>query len=214
MRIILADHQEVTQFAIIQLLQEVGCRAYEVEKVGSIAAIKSALHDWSDVKAVVLDYTTLNTSEEELLLLHLRYPQVQFLLFSDQLSRDLLRRMLLGSSQFSVVLKDSPLHEIQEALAMTVRGRQYICTDVQQLIDAPEKEEPSRSPLSKTEKDILRLLAMGKTSKDIAAERYLSVYTVMTHRKNIFRKLQVNNAQEAIRYALRAGIVDPLEYYI
>ena len=163
---------------------------------------------------MVLDYTTLNTSEEELLLLHLRYPQVQFLLFSDQLSRDLLRRMLLGSSQFSVVLKDSPLHEIQEALAMTVRGRQYICTDVQQLIDAPEKEEPSRSPLSKTEKDILRLLAMGKTSKDIAAERYLSVYTVMTHRKNIFRKLQVNNAQEAIRYALRAGIVDPLEYYI
>ena len=175
MRIILADHQEVTQFAIIQLLQEVGCRAYEVEKVGSIAAIKSALHDWSDVKAVVLDYTTLNTSEEELLLLHLRYPQVQFLLFSDQLSRDLLRRMLLGSTQFSVVLKDSPLHEIQEALAMTVRGRQYICTDVQQLIDAPEKEEPDRSPLSKTEKDILRLLAMGKTSKDIAAERYLSV---------------------------------------
>ena len=53
------------------------------------------------------------------------------------------------------MLKDSPLHEIQEALALTVRGRQYICTDVQQLIDAPEKEEPDRSPLSKTEKDMV-----------------------------------------------------------
>ena len=57
-------------------------------------------------------------------------------------------------------------------------------------------------------------VAFAINSKEIAAERFLSVYTVMTHRKNIFRKLRVNNAQEAIRYALRAGIVDPLEYYI
>lgn len=57
-------------------------------------------------------------------------------------------------------------------------------------------------------------MAMGKTTKEIASERFLSVYTVMTHRKNIFRKLQVNNAHEAVRYALRAGIVDAMEYYI
>ena len=69
-------------------------------------------------------------------------------------------------------------------------------------------------PLTVTEKEILRLLALGKSTKEIAAERFLSVYTVMTHRKNIFRKLKVNNAHEAVRYALRAGIVNAMEYYI
>ena len=63
-------------------------------------------------------------------------------------------------------------------------------------------------------KEILKAMSLGKTTKEIAAERYSSVYTVMTHRKNIFRKLEVNNAQEAIRYAVQAGIVDVMEYYI
>jgi DNA-binding CsgD family transcriptional regulator len=65
-----------------------------------------------------------------------------------------------------------------------------------------------------TEREILKLMALGKTTKEIAAERFLSVYTVMTHRKNIFRKLEVNNVHEATKYALRAGIVDVVEYYI
>ena len=68
--------------------------------------------------------------------------------------------------------------------------------------------------LTVTEREILKLMALGKTTKEIAAERFLSVYTVMTHRKNIFRKLEVNNVHEATKYALRAGIVDVVEYYI
>ena len=55
----------------------------------------------------------------------------------------------------------------------------------------------------------LKLMALGKTTKEIAAERFLSVYTVMTHRKNIFRKLEVNNVQDVYKRqgkAFRAGI--------
>ncbi|MBQ8968268.1 MAG: response regulator transcription factor [Bacteroidaceae bacterium] len=180
------------------------------------SAIRDALRvqGVSASELVVLDYSTLNITEEELLMLHFRYPCAHFLLFSEQLSRDLLRRLLLGNKQFSVVLKDSSIAEVRQALQYALRNQQYICTDAQALISMPEHSAPDRSPLSRTERDILRLMALGKNSKAIAAERFLSVYTVMTHRKNIFRKLQVNNAQEAIRYALRAGIVDPLEYYI
>ena len=56
--------------------------------------------------------------------------------------------------------------------------------------------------------------ATGKTTKEIAAERNLSFHTVNSHRKNIFRKLGVNNAHEATKYAMKAGIVDLVEYYI
>lgn len=211
---IVADRQELTRYALTALARESG-RAADITIALSTLAIKDALRARGTraSELVVLDYSQLDMTEEELLLLHLRYPQVHFLLFSEQLSRDFLRRLLSSSRQFSVVLKDSPLEEVRQALSSAANNRQYVCLDAQALISAPEPQ-PDRSPLSKTERDILRLMAMGRKSRDIAEERFLSVHTVATHRKNIFRKLQVNNAQEAIRYALRAGIVDPLEYYI
>ena len=52
------------------------------------------------------------------------------------------------------------------------------------------------------------------TTKEIAQKRFSSFHTVNTHRKNIFRKLAVNNVHEAIKFALRAGLVDSAEYYI
>ena len=52
------------------------------------------------------------------------------------------------------------------------------------------------------------------TTKEIAEKRVSSFHTVNTHRKNIFRKLQVNNVHEATRYAFRAGLIDAAEYYI
>jgi len=51
-------------------------------------------------------------------------------------------------------------------------------------------------------------------TKEIAYEKNLSFHTVNTHRKNIFRKLGVNNVHEAIKYAFRAGLIDIMEYYI
>ena len=65
-----------------------------------------------------------------------------------------------------------------------------------------------------TETEILKDIAMGYTTKEIAERRFSSFHTVNTHRKNIFRKLSVNNIHEATRYALRAGLVDAAEYYI
>ena len=58
------------------------------------------------------------------------------------------------------------------------------------------------------------LIALGMTTKEIAEKRFSSFHTVNTHRKNIFRKLGVNNVHEATKYALRAGLVDSAEYYI
>jgi len=55
---------------------------------------------------------------------------------------------------------------------------------------------------------------LGQTTKEIAEHRFSSFHTVNTHRKNIFRKIGVNNVHEATKYALRAGLVDSAEYYI
>ena len=68
--------------------------------------------------------------------------------------------------------------------------------------------------LHPTEQEILRLIALGHSVKEIAAMRFNSEFTISTHKKNIFSKLGVNNAHDATKYALRTGIIDLVDYYI
>lgn len=78
----------------------------------------------------------------------------------------------------------------------------------------PTQTTQEENKLTPTETEILRDIALGLTTREIAEKRYSSFHTVNTHRKNIFRKIGVNNVHEATRYALRAGLVDSAEYYI
>jgi DNA-binding CsgD family transcriptional regulator len=68
--------------------------------------------------------------------------------------------------------------------------------------------------LTATEQEILREIALGRSAKEIAVLRRMSTHTVTTHRKNIYRKLEVNDSQEATRYALRAGLIGTSDYNI
>ena len=76
------------------------------------------------------------------------------------------------------------------------------------------QQQQQSAPLTATEKQILAAIASGKTTKEIAQERYVSTHTVVTHRKNIFRKIQVNNIHEATKYAVKAGLIDLVDYFI
>ena len=210
--LILADNQDVTRYgmkAIAAGLYPV-CAYVEALDWKSLA---ESLAEYPEA-CVVLDYTLLDCSVEQLLVLHERFPKADFVLFSDQLGRDFVRRMLLAGSSFHVLMKDAPLAEVNQCLCDVNGGCQFVCGKAKDLLREEEKEQNRIVPLTQTEKEILRAMALGKSTKEIAAERFLSVYTVATHRKNIFRKLEVNNAHEAIRYALRAGIVNTVEYCI
>ena len=60
--------------------------------------------------------------------------------------------------------------------------------------------------LSPRETEVLRLLAQGNTNKEIAGQLFLSVKTIETHRRNIYRKLKIHNRTQATAYAIRQGI--------
>lgn len=216
MKLILADNQDMTRWGLTTLAQKhlSSPQIVEAQTLKDIIAHLSEGQADDERVLVVTDYTLMNCTEEELFIVHERFPSAQFILFSDQLSRDFIRRMIYRSRRFSILLKDCQLNEIIEGLRLCAVGEQFICQRVTNWLHTDENIRPERTALTTTEREILKALTMGKTTKDIAAERYLSTYTVMTHRKNIFRKLGVNNVQEAIRYALRAGIVDPVDYYI
>ena len=165
---------------------------------------------------VVLDFTVFDINDiDELEILYERFPSVRWILFSFDLSSDFVRRAIATSSQFSVLLKDSPLSEIRDCLRYAARNQRYICQRMTELLLAPTQDRMVEDAhLTLTETEILKDIALGMTTREIAEKRFSSFHTVNTHRKNIFRKLGVNTVHEATKYALRAGLVDSAEYYI
>ena len=171
---------------------------------------------------VILDYTLFDfAGADELIVLRERFKEVDWLLFSDELSIGFLRQVLFSSMAFGVVMKDNSKEEILTALQCASRKERFICNHVTNLLLSGNIQQVSSSTniqedhlLTATEKNILKEIASGKTTKEIAAEKNLSFHTINSHRKNIFRKLGVNNVHEATKYAMRAGIVDLAEYYI
>ena len=145
--------------------------------------------------------------------------EVSLLLEADNKAELIQRQVLFSSMAFGVVMKDNSKEEIMTAIQCATRKQRYICNHVSNLLLSGTSSPLAASSmddhlLTQTEKNILKEIALGKTTKEIAAEKNLSFHTINSHRKNIFRKLGVNNVHEATKYAMRAGIVDLAEYYI
>ncbi|WP_288275635.1 response regulator transcription factor [uncultured Prevotella sp.] len=210
---ILADNQELTRFALENLLQQdetaVVYRAFD--KAGLVALLKE-----HESAIVILDYTLFDfTDEDQLLIVAERFALSQWVLLSDELTSRFLRRVVYSSHQFSVVFKDGPLQEVREALQSASRHNRYISQRALEAIISQQQEDDEQpSVLTSTETEIVKAIAQGKTTKEIASERFSSIHTITTHRKNIFRKLGVNTAHEVVKYALRAGLIDSSEFYI
>lgn len=212
MNVFLADKQDITRAGMMYILSEMKDVTFKSvdDKAELIEQLKG-----DPSGCVVLDYTSFDINDSsDLLILGQRFPESHWLLFSDDLSVDFVRVMLASSMQFSVLLKDSPMVEIREALRYVVAHRRFICQHITELLLAPEPQQEEQVKLTKAETEILKDIALGMTTKEIAEKRFSSFHTVNTHRKNIFRKLGVNNVHEATKYALRAGLVDSAEYYI
>ena len=209
--IVLADPQDITRAGVMYL-----CEKLEVDyqQAPDKTELIEQLKVHSDA-VVILDYTLFDINDiDELEILHQRFPLVHWVLFSFDLSTDFVRRVITVSSQFSVLLKDSPLAEIRECIQYALRHQRYICQRTAEILLAPAVSSSDEMRLTKTETEILKDIALGMTTREIADKRFSSFHTVNTHRKNIFRKIGVNNVHEATKYALRAGLVDSAEYYI
>lgn len=197
---------------MIYILQ--GIEGMEWKYTEDKAELMLALKD-NDDTVVVLDYTSFDINDaDELLILQQRFSHTRWLLFSEDLSADFVRVLIASSMQFSILLKESPMSEIKEAMKFCIHGNRYICQRMTEVLLAPSHDVEEKINLTKTETEILKDIALGMTTKEIAEKRFSSFHTVNTHRKNIFRKLGVNNVHEATKYALRAGLVDSAEYYI
>lgn len=210
---ILADNQELTRLALISLIKQNEDNTLYVatDKAGLVELLKE-----HEDAIVLLDFTLFDFADaDQLLIVGERFALSQWILISDELTPTFIRQVIYSSHQFSIVFKDGPLNEVREALQTVSRHQRYISQRaLEVIINQQQVDEERPSILTETETEIVRAIAQGKSTKEIAAERFSSVHTITTHRKNIFRKLGVNTAHEVVKYALRAGLIDSSEFYI
>ena len=209
---IIADNQELTGYALQSLLKrDEGSAVFRaVDKAGLIELLKG-----HEDAVVFLDYTLFDFSDEDqLLIVAERFSLSEWILISDELTPQFIRRVVYSSHQFSLVFKDGPMSEIREALQAVSRHTRFLSQRALEAIISQQQDDEKPDILTATETEIVKAIAQGKTTKEIAAERFSSIHTVTTHRKNIFRKLGINTAHEAVKYALRAGLIDASEFYI
>ena len=213
-KFIIADNQELTRFALESLIRQKGHG--EIFNAHDKAGLVQLLKEHEDA-VVLLDYTLFDFADEnQLLIIAERFALAQWILISEELTPQFLRRIIYLSNQFSIVFKDGTLKDVRDALEAVSHHNRHISQRVlESILNQQQQEKDDQSNiLTETETEIVRAIAQGKTTKEIANERYSSIHTITTHRKNIFRKLGVNTAHEVIKYALRAGLVDSSEFYI
>lgn len=112
----------------------------------------------------------------------------------------------------SLITLSSEVEEIKTALENTAQGINYFSGKiVEVLIEFSMKREPVQVPhetLTAREKDVFNLVALGKSTQEIADELFLSPHTVYTHRKSILKKLACKSASEVVNYAYSHKLID------
>lgn len=101
--------------------------------------------------------------------------------------------------------------EILDAVKETAKGNKFYCNRILDVVSASNKEgageDCSPTVLSQREIEVVEYIAQGLTAAQVGEKMCLSVHTINTHRKNIFKKLGVNSTTELVRFALKTSLI-------
>lgn len=122
----------------------------------------------------------------------------------------------IHNGAMSYVLKSSPDSEILRALTQVSNGENYIDEnitltkkDLSQInFDGVDVNLTGYNSLSKREREVFPLVALGYTNKEIAAKLFISTKTVEAHKANIVRKLKLETRADLVRYAIHHHLID------
>ena len=212
-RILLADDHAVVRKGLKMVLDAEPDLEVVAEASDGSEAVDLGLAD--DVHLAVLDITMprltgIQASRE----LTRRRPELRVLILSmHDNERYFFEALRAGASGY--VLKSAADRDLVEACRATMRGEPFLYPDAvtalirDHLERAAEGGEQTDDPLSPRESEVIKLIAEGNTSKEIAELLVISEKTVERHRANILDKLGLRDRVDMTRYAIRRGLVEP-----
>jgi len=109
---------------------------------------------------------------------------------------------MINAGATGYILKNTPLKEVLEAIVSLANGKAYYDANITVASFDGLKKKSEKGVLTRRQKEILKLIAQGKTSREIGDELFIGLHTVDTHRKNMTRILGLKGKGELLRYAL------------
>lgn len=212
LRIVLADDHTVVRSGLRALLE----RRQNFEVVGEaengrdVVTLSASLRP--DIVVMDVGMPLLNGIEATAALLK-QSPSTGVVILSMYSDESYVMRALKAGSR-GYLLKDSAATDLLSAIEAVSHGRSFFSPSIRQMLAEDyvrvlrqKGAVDSYELLSPREREILQLLAEGKTNKEVAATLFISPHTVDTHRGNILEKLGLHSAAELILYAVRKGII-------
>lgn len=209
MRVLIVDDHPVVRRGVRELLHDEFPHALFTELDSGEAAVSKVEDETFDVALLDLSMPGrggLDALKE----IRTRRPRLPVLVHSHHAEQQYAIRAIRAGAR-GYVTKDTAPDELVRAVREVVAGRRYMTPALAAQIASAISSDPDAEPhdaLSDRELQVLRMMAMGKTVRDIARELGLSDKTISTYRTRVLEKLELRTTADLMRYAIKAQLVD------
>jgi len=212
LRVLLGDDHTVLRQGLRKILEDRRDWRVVAEAGNGRDAVREAIELNPDVAVLDIGMPLLNGIEATRQIIR-RAPTVRILILSMHSDQAYVTQAVQAGAR-GYILKESAGSELMAAIAAVVAGKSFFSPAVAQVVfDDYVRSLTQRGitdrydALSEREREVLQLVAEGKSSKEIADVLLISPATVETHRAHLLQKLGLRNTAEVVRYAARRGIV-------
>lgn len=210
LRILVADDHQVVRTGLRALLEsKTGWRVC-AEAANGREAVEKASAFRPEVAVLDIGMPLLNGVEATRQIRKVS-PETEVLILTMHDSEQMIQGVLDAGAR-GYILKDDADRNLLAAVEAVRKHKPYLSSRVSAAVsslalsDVPQGERPAR-PLTPREREIVQLLAEGKSNKEIASYLHISVKTAETHRANIMLKLNFHSVTELVRYAVKNRII-------
>jgi DNA-binding NarL/FixJ family response regulator len=213
-RILIADDHEVVRKGLRSLLEGEGSLEVVGEASNGREAVEKTVALKPDVVVLDIGMPELNGLEATRQIVKAA-PRTEVLILTVFETEEVIREVLRAGAR-GYVLKSDAGRLLLSAIEAVSQHKPFFTSRVSELVLAgflsgdqvrPDNEHPPGAPLTPREREVLQLLAEGKTNKEVAAALGIGLKTVETHRMNLMAKLGLHSVVDLVRYAIRNGIV-------
>jgi DNA-binding NarL/FixJ family response regulator len=212
-RVLIADDHAVLRDGLHALLNMYDDVEVVAEAADGLEALEKTMELQPDVVLMDIAMPRLGGLEATLEMRQRRLP-AKVLVLTQYDNKEYVFQMLKAGAA-GYILKKAAGTELVSAIRAVHGGESFLYPSAAKAVvdrylgEGEENEEERRlDELSDREKEVLKLLAEGRSNRDIAELLCLSVKTIMSHRASIMEKLDIHNRTELVKFAIRAGLID------
>jgi len=210
-RVLLADDHTLVRAGLKRILESMPDIAVVGEAGNGLELLELAAKLQPDMVLMDIAMPCLNGLEATEQLTR-TLPNIRVLILSMHQNKEYVRKALCHGA-VAYLLKDSALQELELAIKAVLRGETYLSPAVSggvvtDYVQHLRRDEAEQVVLTSRQTEVLKLIADGLSTKDIARKLDLSIKTVDTHRSQLMKQLDIHEVAGLVRYAMRVGLVN------